>query len=179
MHTFVLWEEAYENQCRHRNGTQKGPWSEGAFLLWSNSACHCTHANILKTAKKYDHVQHSMLGWWSFYMNYCSNSVWPGGVQSVALLGCSGSPGFFDRMGLASYIFFFARHMSGKFAGQSYKEIWNPCLHKAGQNISMKSYNLLLDGSADVWPAKTKCTNTSRWPGSSNHHRLWKLSTGA
>ncbi len=29
-------------------------------------------------------------------MNYCINAAWHGANQSVALLGCNGSPGWFD-----------------------------------------------------------------------------------
>ncbi len=39
---------------------------------------------------------HSILGWASFCMNYCSNAAWHGGNQPVALLRCNGSPGCFD-----------------------------------------------------------------------------------
>ncbi len=39
---------------------------------------------------------HSILGWASFFMNYCINAAWHGGNQSMALLRCNGSPGCFD-----------------------------------------------------------------------------------
>ena len=42
---------------------------------------------------KYEHVQHSILSWGSFCLNYCSNAVWHGVDQSVALLRCYESPG--------------------------------------------------------------------------------------
>ncbi len=32
---------------------------------------------------------HSILGWASFYMNYCINAAWHGGNQPVALLRCN------------------------------------------------------------------------------------------
>ncbi len=39
-------------------------------------------------------------------------------------------------------------------------------------------YNFLVDGCVDCGLQKTQWTNTSRWHGSPNHHRLWKLHTG-
>ncbi len=39
---------------------------------------------------------HSILGWASFCMNYCTNAAWHGDNQPVALLRCNGSPGCFD-----------------------------------------------------------------------------------
>src|SRR4029434_1454472 len=56
------------------------------------------------TTEKYEHVQHSILGRGSFCMNYCSNAAWHGGVQSVALLRCYGSPGCSDS-GLQLFCF--------------------------------------------------------------------------
>ncbi len=38
--------------------------------------------------------------------------------------------------------------------------------------------NLLVDDCIDFGLDKTQWTNTSRWHGSPNHHRLWKLHTG-
>ncbi len=38
--------------------------------------------------------------------------------------------------------------------------------------------NLLVEGCIDFGLDKTQWTNTSRWHGSPNHHRLWKLHTG-
>ncbi len=38
--------------------------------------------------------------------------------------------------------------------------------------------NFLGDGWIDCGLQKTQWTNTSRWHGSPNHHRLWKLHTG-
>ncbi len=38
-------------------------------------------------------------------------------------------------------------------------------------------YNFLVDGCVDCGLQKTQWTNTSRWHGSPNHHRLWKLHT--
>ncbi len=55
---------------------------------------------ILPTEKykheKYEHVQHSILSWGSFCLNYCSNAAWHGVDQSVALLRCYESPGCSD-----------------------------------------------------------------------------------
>ncbi len=39
---------------------------------------------------------HSILGRASFCFNYCINAAWHGGDQTVALLRCNGSPGYFD-----------------------------------------------------------------------------------
>ncbi len=39
-------------------------------------------------------------------------------------------------------------------------------------------YNFLVDGCVDCGLQKTQWTNTSRWHGSPNNHRLWKLPTG-
>ncbi len=38
--------------------------------------------------------------------------------------------------------------------------------------------NLLVNGYIDFGLDKTQWTNTSRWHGNPNHHRLWKLHTG-
>ncbi len=38
--------------------------------------------------------------------------------------------------------------------------------------------NLLVNGCVDCGLQKTQWTNTSRWHGNINHHRLWKLNTG-
>ncbi len=46
--------------------------------------------------EKYEHVQHSILSWGSFCLNYCSNVAWHGVDQSVALLRCYESPGCSD-----------------------------------------------------------------------------------
>ncbi len=46
--------------------------------------------------EKYEHVQHSILSWGSFCLNYCSNAAWHGVDQSVALLRCYESPGCSD-----------------------------------------------------------------------------------
>ncbi len=40
---------------------------------------------------------HSILGWTSYYMNYCISAAWHGGNQPVALLRCNESPGCFDN----------------------------------------------------------------------------------
>ncbi len=45
---------------------------------------------------KYEDVQHSILSWGSFCLNYCSNAAWHGVDQSVALLRCYESPGCSD-----------------------------------------------------------------------------------
>ncbi len=39
-------------------------------------------------------------------------------------------------------------------------------------------YNFLVDGCVDCGLQKTQWSKTSRWHGSPNHHRLWKLHTG-
>ncbi len=49
-----------------------------------------------QASEKYVHSMHSILGWTSFCMNYCINVAWHGGDQTVALLGCNESPGYFD-----------------------------------------------------------------------------------
>ncbi len=49
-----------------------------------------------QASEKYEHVQHSILVWVSFCMNYCINAAWHGGNQPVALLRCNGSTGCFD-----------------------------------------------------------------------------------
>ncbi len=49
-----------------------------------------------QASEKYEHVQHSILGWASFCMNYCINAVWHGGNQPVALFRGNGSTGCFD-----------------------------------------------------------------------------------
>ncbi len=46
--------------------------------------------------ENYEHVQHSILSWGSFCLNYCSNAAWHGVDQSVALLRCYESPGCSD-----------------------------------------------------------------------------------
>ncbi len=38
--------------------------------------------------------------------------------------------------------------------------------------------NVLVNGCSDVGFQKTQWTNTSRWHGTPDHHRLWKLNTG-
>uniref|UniRef100_A0A3P8XB46 RCK N-terminal domain-containing protein n=1 Tax=Esox lucius TaxID=8010 RepID=A0A3P8XB46_ESOLU len=49
--------------------------------------------NDIYEHEKYEHVQHSILSWGSFCLNYCSNAAWHGVDQSVALLKCYESPG--------------------------------------------------------------------------------------
>ncbi len=51
------------------------------------------NVRLLKSILLY---MHSTLGWASFCMNYCINAAWHGGDQPAALLGCNGSPGYFD-----------------------------------------------------------------------------------
>ncbi len=46
--------------------------------------------------EKYEHVQHSILSWGSFCLNYCSNAAWHRVDQSVALLRCYESLGCSD-----------------------------------------------------------------------------------
>uniref|UniRef100_A0A6Q2Z770 Rhophilin, Rho GTPase binding protein 1 n=1 Tax=Esox lucius TaxID=8010 RepID=A0A6Q2Z770_ESOLU len=54
----------------------------------------CNHTRMYRLA--YEHVQHSILSWGSFCLNYCSNAAWYGVDQYVALLRCYESPGCSD-----------------------------------------------------------------------------------
>ncbi len=76
---------------------------------------------------------YSILGWASFWMNYCINAAWHGGDQPVALLRCNEAQVALITvfrssalLGLVSLIFlltilhrFSIRFRSGEFAGQS------------------------------------------------------------
>ncbi len=46
------------------------------------------------------------------------------------------------------------------------------------QKEAWSALKFLVDGCVDCGLQKTQWTNTRRWHGSPNHHRLWKLHTG-
>ncbi len=110
-------------------------------------------------------------------------------------------------LGLVSLIFlltiphrFSMGFRSGEFAGQSSTvtpwslnqllvplAVWGRCQVLLENEISHKACQQKEAWSALkfpgrwlrwLWTQKTQWTNTSRWHGSPNHHRLWKLHTG-
>ncbi len=125
---------------------------------------------------------HSILGWASFCMNYCSNAAWHGVNQPVALLRCNGSPGGFDSS--LQVIFIVGSGVSNfpldnTHRGQVRRVCW-PIKHSNTMVIepafgsfgSVGRCQVLLENEVSI------SSKTSRWHGSPNHHRLWKFHTG-
>ncbi len=102
-------------------------------------------------------VQHSILSWGSFCLNYCSNAAWHGVDQSVALLRCYESPGCSDS-GLQLFC----------IVGSGISHL--PLHNKVGQQqeawsaLKLPGIRLLL--TLDL--RKHSGTNTSRWHGTPN-----------
>ncbi len=133
-------------------------------------------------------------------MNYCINAAWHGVDQSVALLRCNEAQvaliAAFCIVGSGVSRLDSLGFRSGEFTGQSSTVThdhwtsfwylwqcgqvpspagkWNQHLHKACQQKEAWSAGRRLR-----WlDFRKHKTNTSRWHGTPNHHRLWKLHTG-